>query len=103
MRQNTLPGRRNADVVVTVVVPVVIDVQTLGIEVADVDTVTVRVEILLIPICVTRSLGLLLCKKFISYFSCPLLGILFWKQFSCENISTRNEQEVLSILNRTLP
>ena len=37
-----------------VVVPVV-DVQTLGIEVADVDAVTVRVEILPVPICDTGT------------------------------------------------
>jgi hypothetical protein len=34
-------------------------VETLGIEVADVDTVIVRVEILLVPIYVTETLGLL--------------------------------------------
>ena len=40
-----------------VVVPVV-DVETLGIEVADVDAITVRVEILLVPIRVTENRGL---------------------------------------------
>lgn len=39
-----VPRGRDADVVVTVVVPVVVDVEPVVVEVADVDTVTVRVQ-----------------------------------------------------------
>ena len=50
-----LPGSRQPDAAVAVVVVPVVDAQTLGIEVADVDTVTVRVEILLVSVHVTRN------------------------------------------------
>jgi len=39
-----LPSRRNADVTVTVAVPVVVDEETVLAEVADVDAVTVRID-----------------------------------------------------------
>lgn len=42
--QESLPGSRQPDVVVAVVVPIVADVEPVGNEVADVDTVTERVE-----------------------------------------------------------
>ena len=70
-----VPGRPETDVVVAVVVPVV-DVETLGIEVADVDAVTVRVEILLVPIRVTENRGLLPLQVYIL----PSLNFI-WEQF----------------------
>lgn len=42
--ERRLPGRREPQVGVALVVPVVVDVQTLGIEVADVHAIAVRVE-----------------------------------------------------------
>ena len=42
--ERRLPGRGETEVVVPVVVPVVVDVQTLRVEVADVDAVAIRVE-----------------------------------------------------------
>ena len=39
--ERRLPGGRHADVVVAVVVPVVVDVETVGVEVAHVDAVAV--------------------------------------------------------------
>ena len=45
MREKEVPGRRHTDVVVTVVIPVVVDVEPVVVEVADVDTVAVRVQI----------------------------------------------------------
>ena len=53
--QESLPGSRQPDVAVAVVVPIVADVEPVGIEVADVDTVTVRVEILPASVCVTET------------------------------------------------
>ena len=50
-----LPGRRNTDIVIAVVIVPVVDIETLGIKVTDVDTVTVRIKILLAPIYVTRD------------------------------------------------
>ena len=50
-----LPGRRNTDIVIAVVVVPVVDIETLGIKVTDVDTVTVRIKILLAPIYVIRD------------------------------------------------
>lgn len=40
-----VPGGRQTDVVIAVVVPVVVDVQTILVEVADVDPVAVRGEV----------------------------------------------------------
>jgi len=42
--QESLPGSRQPDVVVAAVAPIVADAEPVGIEVADVDTVTARVE-----------------------------------------------------------
>ena len=39
-----LPGRGNPDVVVAVVVPVIVDVETLLVEIAEIDEVAVRVH-----------------------------------------------------------
>jgi len=47
------PSRRNTDVVVTVVVPVVVDVETVLIEVTDVGVVTVRRN-MSVPVRTTR-------------------------------------------------
>ena len=58
-KRERLPGGRHAEIVVAIVVPVVVDVETVGIEVANVDMVAVRVEILLVSICVTEARGLL--------------------------------------------
>jgi len=41
-----LPGGRQTEVIIAVIIPVVVDVQTVGIEVADVDTVAVRIHTL---------------------------------------------------------
>ena len=41
-----LPGGRQTEVIIAVIIPVVVDVQTVGIEVADVDTVAVRIHII---------------------------------------------------------
>ena len=49
-----LPCRRQPDVAVPAVVPVVVDVETVGVEVADVDPVAVRVDMLPAPIRGTR-------------------------------------------------
>ena len=45
-----LPGRGKTEVVVAIVIRVVVDVQTRCIEVADVDTVAVRIHILFAPV-----------------------------------------------------
>lgn len=58
-KRERLPGGRHTEIVVAIVVPVVVDVEAASIEVANVDTVTVRVEILLVSICVTETQGLL--------------------------------------------
>lgn len=42
--EKRLPSRREPQVGVPVVIPVVVDVETLGIEVADVHAIAVRVE-----------------------------------------------------------
>ena len=44
--ERRLPGRRETEVVVALVVPIVVDVETLGVEVADVDVIAVRVDYL---------------------------------------------------------
>ena len=49
-----VPEGRDAQVVVTVVIPVVVDVETLGTEVTDVDVVAVRVD----AICLSSSKSL---------------------------------------------
>lgn len=41
--EKRLPGSRETEIVVAVVIPVVVDVETLGVEVADVHTIAVRV------------------------------------------------------------
>ena len=43
--ERRLPGRRHTEVGIAVVVPVVVDVETLGVEIADVHAVAVRVQI----------------------------------------------------------
>ncbi len=53
-----LPGGGDADVVIAVVVPVVVDVQAVGIEVANVDTIAVRIHLLPVPVHVTGNRGL---------------------------------------------
>lgn len=42
--ERRLPGRGETKVVVAVAVPVVVDVETLGVEVADDDVIAVRVQ-----------------------------------------------------------
>ena len=44
MIEKRLPGGRNAQVGVPVVVPIVVDVEAVGVEIADVHAVAVRVE-----------------------------------------------------------
>lgn len=53
-----LPGGRNTEIVVHVVIPVVVDVEPVGIELANVDTVAVRIERLPASIHVTEARGL---------------------------------------------
>ena len=53
--EKRLPSRGHADVVVAVVVPVVVDVQAVSIEVADVDPVAVRVDMLPASVRVTGT------------------------------------------------
>ena len=50
-----VPSGGQTEVVVAVVVPVVVDAEPAGIEVAEVDTVAVRVDILSAPIHTTES------------------------------------------------
>ena len=57
--EKRLPGDRQTQVGVPVVVPVVVDVEAIGIEIADVHAVAVRVEILSAPIRGTEARGLL--------------------------------------------
>jgi len=61
-----LPGGGQADVVIAVIVPVVVDVETVGVEVADVDTVAVRIHLLPAPVRVTGNRGLPLMNEPIS-------------------------------------
>jgi hypothetical protein len=44
--EKRLPGGRHGHVVIAVIVPVVVDIETVGIEVADVDAVAVRIHLL---------------------------------------------------------
>ena len=44
-----MPSGRDSEVVVTVVIPVVVEVETLVVEVTEVDTVAVRVQIIAFP------------------------------------------------------
>ena len=48
--EKRLPGRRETEIVVAAVVPVVVDIETLDIEVADVNVIAVRVDYLPAPI-----------------------------------------------------
>jgi hypothetical protein len=55
-----LPSRGEAQVVIVVVIPIVVDIETLGIEVANVDAVAIRVKkICLLSSRDTESRGLL--------------------------------------------
>jgi hypothetical protein len=47
--ERRLPGTRETEIVVAVVVPVVVDVETLGVEIADVDVIAVRVDFCPLP------------------------------------------------------
>jgi len=53
-----LPGGRDAEIVVHVVVVVVVDIEAIGIELADVHAVAVRVERLSASVRVTEAQGL---------------------------------------------
>ena len=63
-----LPSRGQTDVVVAVVVPVVVDVQPVRIEVADVDPVAVRVDMLPASVRVTGTRGLQPVRAYILSF-----------------------------------
>ena len=97
--ETRLPRRRNAQVGVPVVVPIVVDVEAIGIEIADVHAVAVRVEKF------ARSRP---CHRTLRFteglaphsYSLSILNV-FWEQSPMRlgNISTRNGQEVqISIL-----
>jgi len=70
-----LPGGGQTKIVVGVVVPVVVDLETVGIEPADIHAVTVRVERLSASIYVTEARGLPLQKAYIL-----LLLNFIWEQ-----------------------
>jgi hypothetical protein len=55
--EEELPGGRQPNVVVAVVVPVVVDIQTIGIEVADVDAVATQPVSVPAPVRVTGLRG----------------------------------------------
>ena len=44
MNEMRLPSRGEAQVVIVVVIPIVVDIETLRIEVANIDTVAIRVK-----------------------------------------------------------
>jgi len=52
-----------------IIVPVVVDVQAVGIEIADVDMVAIRIHILPTSICGTGTQGLPLIREPISFRS----------------------------------
>ncbi len=85
-----MPSRGETDVRVAVTIVPVVDVQPIGIEVTDVDTVAVRIENLPTFILITENRGLLLT---VSLY--PLLSV-FYSGAGYETTSTKGEQEVQS-------
>jgi hypothetical protein len=78
MNEMRLPSRGEAQVVIVIVIPVVVDIETLRIEVANIDTVAIRVnKICLLSSRDTESRGLppaLLIKRTKLY---PLLSVFY--------------------------
>jgi hypothetical protein len=78
MNEMILPSRGEAQVVIVVVIPVVVDIETLRIEVANIDTVAVRVnKICLLSSRGTESRGLLLALLVERAGFYPLLSVFY--------------------------
>jgi len=88
--EKEVPNGGKADVVIAIVIPVVVDIETTWVEVTDIDTVAVRVKNLPIFIQTTESC-LYFNRKipFCILFGSSLLG----------DISAKNGQEVQSLLD----
>ena len=53
-----VPRGRNGEIVIAVAIPIVVDIQTIGIEIAKIDAVAIRVQIMHAFIHTTRNRGI---------------------------------------------
>ncbi len=69
-----VPRGGDTDVVVAVVIPVVVDIQTVSIKVADVNTVAVRIHVICLSSSVSLGIELYCPFGLICSFPCILFG-----------------------------